>query len=216
MRSAVVTSAVAHLALLVGLFAAQSHAPRLMIGPEVIQLALLEPSANRAVAPAPVAPPAETRAPKIQPEEGTGVKIAPIKPKPVKKVVAPPKSEPAPALALPSAPVGNAGLRGDVAVDVGDFEFNYYLLLVRNRIAQNWTPPAGLVSGGQPIRAVVYFRIGRDGSLGDARVESPSPAEFFDRSALRAVVLSDPMPPLPTGFTGASLGVHFGFEYTAP
>lgn len=36
------------------------------------------------------------------------------------------------------------------------------------------------------------------------------------RAAERAVQLSDPMPPLPAGFSGGSLGVHFGFGYTAP
>jgi hypothetical protein len=40
--------------------------------------------------------------------------------------------------------------------------------------------------------------------------------EFFDHSALRAVMVSDPLPPLPLGFTGEDLGVHFGFEYAAP
>ena len=40
--------------------------------------------------------------------------------------------------------------------------------------------------------------------------------EFFDSSALRAVMLSDPMPPLPFGYNGDDLGVHFGFEYEVP
>ena len=40
--------------------------------------------------------------------------------------------------------------------------------------------------------------------------------EFFDRSALRAILISDPLPPLPVGYTGSDLGVHFGFEFVAP
>ncbi|MEO5617980.1 MAG: energy transducer TonB, partial [Candidatus Eisenbacteria bacterium] len=135
----------------------------------------------------------------------------------------PPRAAPAPErpsesrpLALPLAQLGRPGLSGDVAVDAGNFEFSYYLLLLRNRIAASWTPPAGLGGGGQPIRAVVFFRVLRDGTLRDVRLESASAAEFFDRSAVRAVALSDPMPPLPEGYAGAALGVHFGFEYTAP
>ncbi len=109
-----------------------------------------------------------------------------------------------------------AGLSGDVAVDAGNFEFTYYLLLVRNRVSENWSPPAGLALHGQPVRAIVYFRIGRDGEVTGAALETASGAEFFDRSALRAVQLSTPMPPLPLGYEGADLGVHFGFEYAAP
>ena len=111
--------------------------------------------------------------------------------------------------------MGAAGLSGDATVDASNFEFSYYLVLVRNRIAANWSPPSGMASGA-PVRSVVYFRIERDGSLSSVRMESGSTAEFFDRSSLRAVQLSDPMPPLPEGFKGGSLGVHFGFEYTAP
>lgn len=221
MRNSVAASALVHVLLLVGLFAFQSRAPRLMMGPEVIQLALLEPtSMSRPVAAAaPTPPPVEKTAPKIEAEKGTGVKLAPP-PKPkAKPETTPPKpapTEPSPPLALASAPMGRAGLSGDVAVDAGNFEFNYYLLLLRNRIAQNWSPPAGLVAGAQPIRAVVFFQVDREGRVRNARIESPSGSEFFDRSAQRAIVLSDPLPPLPAGYTGSQLGVHFGFDYTAP
>ena len=83
-------------------------------------------------------------------------------------------------------------------------------------MAQNWAPPAGLANAGPAIRAMVFFRVRRDGSIQEIRLEAPSGVEFFDRSAVRAVQLGDPMPPLPEGYTGASLGVHFGFTYSAP
>jgi TonB family protein len=156
--------------------------------------------------------------PDLAPEEPDGGKA--VKPKPPPKPKQKPTEEKpveiAPAAALPYAAVGNTGLRGQVSLDQGDFEFSYYLLLVRNRIAQSWSPPAGLATGGQPVRAVVYFRIARDGSLSGIRLETPSRVEFFDRSATRAVMISDPLPPLPLGFAGGSLGVHFGFEYATP
>ncbi len=72
------------------------------------------------------------------------------------------------------------------------------------------------MNGGQPVRAVVYFRVSRDGGVSAIRLESPSGVEFFDRSALRAIALSAPLPPLPLGFAGSDLGIHFGFEYAAP
>jgi TonB family protein len=103
-----------------------------------------------------------------------------------------------------------------MGVDAADFPFSYYLALVRDRIAGNWQPPAGLATGGEPVRTTVYFRITRSGALTGVRLETVSGAEYFDRSALRAVILSDPMPPLPAGFPGGDLGVHFGFEWESP
>ena len=112
--------------------------------------------------------------------------------------------------------MGTAGLRGDVSVEGANFEFTYYLVLIRNKIASNWSPPAGVVTSGNPARAVVYFKVSRGGALSEVRTESASGVEYFDRSALRAVTLSDPLPPLPLGYGGGQLGVHFGFEWESP
>jgi protein TonB len=112
-----------------------------------------------------------------------------------------------------AAAVGGAGLSAEVGVDEADFEFTYYLIALRNRIGQNWSAPAGMSASGQPVRAVVYFRIRRDGSIEGAKVEQSSGVGFFDQSALRAVLVANPVPPLPLGFGGSTLGVHFAFEY---
>lgn len=220
MRGSVIGSGLVHLALLVAIFVVRSSAPLIVAGPDVVQVALVDPS--RLVAVSPPAPPREppppSRAPEIRPEKDAGVKLAPEKKKPEpKKPEEKPPPEPAePQPALPYASVGNAGLRASVSVGQGNFEFGYYLLQVRNKVAQNWSPPAGLVAAGKPVRAVVYFRIARNGRLAGFKLESGSRNEFFDRQALRAVLLSDPMPPLPVGYNGSDLGVHFGFEYESP
>ena len=44
-------------------------------------------------------------------------------------------------------------------------------------------------------------------------MESPSGNGFLDQSALLAVRRSDPLPRLPEGFDGSSLGVRFWFTY---
>jgi TonB family protein len=111
------------------------------------------------------------------------------------------------------AAVGGAGLSADVGVDDANFEFTYYLIALRNRIGQNWSAPAGIATSGKPVRAVVYFRVQRDGSVTQSRLEEPSGIAFFDQSAMRAVLISNPLPPLPLGFGGGDLGVHFAFEY---
>ncbi len=112
-----------------------------------------------------------------------------------------------------SATVGGTGLSADVGVDDADFEFTYYLIALRNRIGQNWSAPAGIVTSGKPVRAVVYFRVQRNGAVSDPKLEESSSFAFFDQSALRAILISNPLPPLPLGFGGSTLGVHFAFEY---
>jgi len=213
MRGSVVGSGVVHLMLLVALFIVRTPAALVVPGPDVVQVALVDPGMTVAPAPPKTEPTPPPVVEEIKPEKAEGVKLAPEKKKPPPKKKAE-ESAPATAPALPSAPVGSAGLRGEVSLD-SNFEFTYYLMLLRNKIASNWAPPAG-VSSGQPVRAVVYFKVGRDGSVQGARLESSSGVEFFDRSAVRAVMISDPLPPLPLGYAGSDLGVHFGFEWAAP
>lgn len=133
-------------------------------------------------------------------------------PKPAKEN---PKPKPGEATTGPAA-VGAPGLSAEVGVDDPNFEFTYYLISLRNRIGQNWSAPAGLVTSGKPVRAVVYFRIARDGSLAEPKLEEASGIAFFDQSAMRAVIVSNPVVPLPLGYGGSTLGVHFVFEYAGP
>ncbi len=218
-RTAVVGSGIAHAVVLVALFTVRQGEPLIVPGPDVVQVALLEPGEAPRSMPAPApspAPKAAMKVPDIKPIEGEGVKLAPPKKPPrraetPREEAAPPASGPV----LPYARVGSTGLSGAVAADARDFEFTYYLMLIRNKVAQNWAPPAGL-AGGRQMRAVVYFRVARNGNVSAIRLETGSGAEFFDRAALRAVTLSDPLPPLPLGFPGSDLGIHFGFEYAQP
>src|SRR5687768_1171976 len=94
----------------------------------------------------------------------------------------------------------SVGVRTD-----GDFRWAYYLAAIRNKIGARWVPPPGL--GGRAVRATVYFRIGRDGAVSVARVEGGSGMAFFDQTAMRALQLATPLPPLPTGYDGEWLGV---------
>jgi TonB family protein len=91
----------------------------------------------------------------------------------------------------------------------GDFRFAYYLAALRNKIGSRWVPPQGM-SG--PARAVLHFRIGRDGQVTLSEVEVSSGYAFYDQTTLRALLSATPLPPLPEGFTDQYLGVHFEFE----
>lgn len=218
MRGSLVGSGLVHLVLLVVLLAVRASQPIVIPGPDVVQVSLLDAPTAAITAPPPPPPKPELEAPEVAATDNEGVKLEqpkkkkePEKKKEEDKAPVPPQA----AAALPYATVGNAGLKGQIALDVTDFEFTYYLILVRNRVAQSWAPPAGLSAATSP-RAVVYFRIGRDGTVGDIRLETSSGVEFFDRSAMRAVTLSNPLPPLPLGYSGGGLVVHFGFDYAGP
>jgi len=104
---------------------------------------------------------------------------------------------------------GGGGLRIE-----GDQPFPYpdYLASLVTRIEEHWEEPLVPPSQGA-LKATVFFRILRDGTITDFRVESPSGLIPFDRSALDAVVKASPLSPLPGGFRGDQLGVYFDFEY---
>jgi len=125
----------------------------------------------------------------------------------------------APEVSLPSAgessggggggPVGaggNVGVSG-AAFD-NDFQFSYYIERMLVSIGMNWFKPSQAGS----VSPVVHFRIGRDGEIAEATIERSSGLPFVDRAAMRAVISSSPLPPLPAEYTGNQLGVHLKFE----
>jgi TonB family protein len=217
-RSALIGSTVAHAFAIWALFffALPGH---IRTPPAAIQVALvnLPPGAFRPAQGTPVeTPPKKDDTPDVKrpvdemPPEKNAVRPADAK-QPVPK-------RPQPGLPggikTPTAALGVPGLSGDVTVDEGDFEFTLYLLTVRNRIGQSWGAPAGIVTRGEPVRCTVFFRIDRLGRISDVKLEDASGVAFFDQSAVRAVQISSPLPPLPAGYDRSSLGVHFGFQYT--
>jgi len=219
-KHALAGSAAVHVALTAALFLWKTGGTVLVPGPDVVQVSLVDASLAAAPAPAP-APAAEPRRePPPREEEGVRIEKQPKrKPEPKPREEAPPVAKPAPRatpaaaaprVALPYADVGG-GMRGQVAIDASNFEFAYYLQQVRVLIARNWTPQPGLPAG---TRAEVYFRVARDGSITAPVVERSSGNEYFDQAARRAVLVTGHLPPLPLGWAGADLGIHFGFEYS--
>ncbi len=108
---------------------------------------------------------------------------------------------------LPGLGLGGAG--GGSPFDQ-DFEYAYYVQQMLSRIHQRWQRTA--VRGTATV--VVRFTIARDGRVVDASVETSSGVSILDRSSLRAVMLADPMPPLPNSYPRDQVGVHLRFTYT--
>lgn len=224
MRGTLAGSAAVHVVLLALLMLVRTSGTVVVPGPDVVQVALLgEPPPPPA--PAPVVRPTDT----VVPDESDGVRIQKDRPKPKPEVKqqpkpkeppppdarpardeVPPTTAPRSRVVLPYAPVGG-GMAGQVAVDESNFEFAYYLQMVRTQVARNWTPPAGSTPGA---RVVVRFRIARSGAITGLRLDTGSGNSLLDQSALRALVVTQQLPPLPLGYAGSDLGIQFGFEYT--
>jgi protein TonB len=145
----------------------------------------------------------------------TKEEVKPVQDKP--KQQAPTKTEAPPQAAKQTTEADRAlaaaGAASNVRVDEEDFKFAYYLEIIREKVSFNWSPPP--LSGGRNVMCTVYFKVMRDGRVSDVKVEQPSSFDLFDKSALRAVNLSGPLPPLPAGFAGRWLGVHFEFQQTS-
>lgn len=91
--------------------------------------------------------------------------------------------------------------------------FGYYVAAMRSRISQNWllsTVSPNILSAP---RAYFTFVIQRDGTVTDVQMTQSSGIPEVDRSALRAILASNPLPPLPAGYSGSSVNVQFYFDF---
>lgn len=223
-----------HAALVGGLLLSAMAKPVRYARPRAVAVRLLAAGSLRAPeqarAPAP-APPAESQKPKIEkpPEEAPPAPsekavLLPAK-EDRKKPTQPPVSRPGkatgPALSLPSAgedspgttagPAagagGTAGI-GGFKIDQADFNYPVYIERLVLIIGLNWFKPTQAVT----TNPVVHFQILRDGTITDARLVVSSGLAFVDRAALRAVIASSPLPPLPAEYPGPHLGIQVVFE----
>ena len=185
------------------------------------------PAPPRAGAPAPVAPPAIVPPPPAPPAAKPVPKnTAPPdafgrstkKPGELAPPPAPPRASapatPTPTGVQPAAPVTDtiaAGTSGVTGLEGGDFPYTIYIENMRRLIGSHWFRPQGASA-----TATVHFVINRDGTIRDAVLETASGTgslnSAFDRAALRAVIETSPLPPLPFAYSGTYLGVHLTFR----
>jgi len=145
------------------------------------------------------------------------------KPVPEPQAATPPAVAPTPAPpdapAGPAAGVGGAGAPGFGeqkgggigALDAEQFEYAWYRAALTQKLRGTWAKPS-MPDITEPLRTLVYFKVRRNGQIFDVQLESASGNDLLDRSAMRAVYESSPLPPLPYAYKEDSLGVHFFFE----
>lgn len=205
--AAVILSILAHAGLsALGVWAAWHHTTTQMPSVMNIQFAKIPAAVPRVEAAAPPAVRRKAAAPIAKPVAPTPQKITkPVEASPFGRSPKPATEVP-PVVAAAPAPV--TAVQPDVQIEGGDFPYTIYIDRMKTLIGTRWFRP----QVAQGITATVAFVIDRDGTLRDARVETSSGNATFDRGALRAVLESSPLPPLPFGYSGTYLGVHLTFR----
>ncbi len=119
---------------------------------------------------------------------------------------------------LPTGYSQNPGSSSGVAIQGqggGDFatRYGWYVAAARRRIQPNWDPlsiDAG-VRASTTLHCAVSFTVSRDGSIRGARVTESSGNLSWDNAGLRAILASNPLPPLPNDYSGSSVDVTWDF-----
>lgn len=124
-----------------------------------------------------------------------------------------------PVIAPPTMDLAKAGAGQGLAaatetgVTVGNTDpaMAYYFVLIQDKITGNWTPPK--MSPGTTAGVSLSLKILRSGQVRDLTVGSSSGDRLLDDSALRAVGLSIPLPPLPPLFKAEALPLELRFTF---
>ena len=91
--------------------------------------------------------------------------------------------------------------------------FAWYVDAVRNRVSSNWLQSTVDPSVRFAPRAVVTFDILRNGSVANIQILQSSGNASVDNSAVRAILGSNPLNPLPGEYGGSKVSVEFWFDF---
>lgn len=185
----------------------------------------------------PAAEPAPSVSPAITPPSPADFKTS--TPKPEKMNPKPESTSPSPDKPAP-APIGTAdtsrGVRGGTGapgagsegggqghgVSIGGtgegFFDSWYARQVEQRVSGNWLKSRMGIQFAGRHRVVIQFDVAQEGNIEDVTVVQSTGPEAFERSALRAVTASSPLPPLPVQYKIQRNRVRFTaiFEYPTP
>lgn len=208
MRQSLIISVIVHVLVLAALFFVVKTVPEMRLPQNIYSVKIFQPAAVKTE-------PEKTDKPVTKPK---AAEPAVPKPKTEKKkepekkpeVVKENKAEAAKEeKGMDVTVAGDPSGLTSMSIDAPRFPFSYYLSAVERKVSQNWFSSES--GRGEGYICVIYFRLARDGSVGDVTVEKSSGNQFFDRSAQRAVRSSAPFPPLPRAFEDPWLGIHFTF-----
>jgi len=127
-----------------------------------------------------------------------------------------------PATPEPAAPLaegvglgtgGGDARAGVPSITSASFPYQWYRAALINKIRSSWSRP--LTPGlSESLRCAVSFVIARDGTVIDVALAVSSGFPPLDDSAARAVLDSNPLPPLPYQYSTSSVRAEMIFELT--
>jgi periplasmic protein TonB len=97
----------------------------------------------------------------------------------------------------------------------GDFgsRFSWYVQVVQRKVSENWMKYEVDPSVRDGRRVYITFEVPRNGTPRNVQIEQSSGIPSLDYSAVRAIQRIDTFGPLPSDYSGGSVGVEFWFEY---
>ena len=119
------------------------------------------------------------------------------------------------AFGVPDAGDPNFNLPGpQILSDTMGVDFDPYLLRVYLIVQRNWYSVIPEIARlGRKGRAILQFRILKDGSVLELQLMDGSGTSSMDSAALSSIRLSNPFPPLPPEFPGQDIVLRFGYYY---
>ncbi len=103
-----------------------------------------------------------------------------------------------------------AGSVFESEIGLSNFPFPYYPPLITNRVSNFWVKS---YSGAEELFTTVFFKIYRNGRVGDIRIVEQSGSRNLDRSVIRAITLAEPFAPLPQAYAYDYLEIQLTFEH---
>ncbi len=107
---------------------------------------------------------------------------------------------------------GGLGFSGPSGGDFGA-RYSWYVQAVQRRVSMNWLQTTVDPSIQFAPRVVATFDILRNGTVTNAQITKSSGNASVDTSAIRAIVNSNPLQPLPNDYSGSKVSVEFWFDF---
>ena len=145
----------------------------------------------------------------------TRIQKSEVVPPPDNAIPAGPGGAPAMGYTQVVTSVGTGGVSMGEGNSFGQ-RYAWYVASMRQRISAMWLQSMISPSILSAPRCYLTFRILRDGTITDVQITQSSGIPEVDRSALRAILASNPLPPLPPDYAGNSVNVQFYFDFHRP
>lgn len=190
----------------------QPHRPSVV---PVFELVNLEPPKLRPLTPKTVKPPTPPPPEPVKAPEAPMLTPKPTKavtPKPEPKVVKP-KEDDEPRPVQDAVPEQQVLPQPQVQMSVPqDPRLSLWAARVKKKVDQLWNPPAGIDIMGR-VKAVVTFKVSRDGTIVSADISESSGSSSLDELALMTIKRLETVPPIPENFPNDELEVGCEFQY---